>query len=180
MVETKGKLESLVSVRLMRLNATVQGVVVGLIAGLGIFIATNWLIIKGGPVVGPHLALLGQFFIGYRVTFVGSLIGFAYGFVLGFCVIFVYYVLLWTSRDLALGGRLPADWAPWIPNILRGAAGVVLMMWRVRSADQPIRISVPMFWRPTTEPEQESQYGCGGRSRSERRVQRRRCMRSAS
>src|SRR2546428_4751690 len=86
MVETKGKLESLVSVRLMRLNATVQGVVTGLIAGLGIFIATNWLIIKGGQVVGPHLALLGQFFIGYRVTFAGSLIGFAYGFVLGFCV----------------------------------------------------------------------------------------------
>ncbi|PYM90312.1 MAG: hypothetical protein DME04_23200 [Candidatus Rokuibacteriota bacterium] len=86
MAETKRTLESLVSVRLMRLNATVQGVVVGLIAGLGIFIATNWLIIKGGPVVGPHLALLGQFFIGYRVTFVGSLIGFAYGFVLGFCV----------------------------------------------------------------------------------------------
>jgi hypothetical protein len=86
MVETKRTLESLVSVRLMRLNATVQGVVLGLIAGLGIFIATNWLIIKGGPVVGPHLALLGQFFIGYRVTFVGSLIGFAYGFVLGFCV----------------------------------------------------------------------------------------------
>jgi len=36
--------------------------------------------------VGPHLALLGQFFIGYRVTFVGSLLGFAYGFVLGFAV----------------------------------------------------------------------------------------------
>jgi len=86
MAETKRTLESLVSVRLMRLNATVQGAVLGLIAGLGIFIATNWLIIKGGPVVGPHLALLGQFFIGYRVTFVGSLIGFAYGFVLGFCV----------------------------------------------------------------------------------------------
>ena len=86
MAETRRTLESLVSVRLMRLNATVQGVVLGLIVGLGIFIATNWLIIKGGPLVGPHLALLGQFFIGYRVTFVGSLIGFAYGFVLGFCV----------------------------------------------------------------------------------------------
>src|SRR5882724_6442558 len=86
MAETRRTLESLVSVRLMRLNATVQGVVTGLIAGLTVFIATNWLIIKGGPVVGPHLALLGQFFIGYRVTFVGSLIGFAYGFVLGFGV----------------------------------------------------------------------------------------------
>ena len=86
MADDKRVLESLVLTRLMRLNATVQGVVTGLIVGLAIFIATNWLIIKGGPVVGPHLALLGQFFIGYRVTFVGSLIGFAYGFVLGFCV----------------------------------------------------------------------------------------------
>jgi len=79
-------LENLVLTRLMRLNATVQGVVTGVVVGLGIFIATNWLIIKGGPVVGPHLALLGQFFIGYRVTFVGSLIGLAYGWVLGFGV----------------------------------------------------------------------------------------------
>ena len=86
MAEDQRALESLVLTRLMRLNATVQGVVTGLIAGLTVFIATNWLIIKGGPVVGPHLALLGQFFIGYRVTFVGSLIGFAYGFVLGFGV----------------------------------------------------------------------------------------------
>jgi hypothetical protein len=86
MVDNTKTLETLVSIRLMRLNATVQGVATGLIAGLGIFIATNWLIIKGGPAVGPHLALLGQFFIGYRVTFAGSLIGFAYGFVLGFGV----------------------------------------------------------------------------------------------
>jgi len=86
MADDKRALESLVLTRLMRLNATVQGVVTGLIAGLAIFIATNWLIIKGGPVVGPHLALLGQFLIGYRVTCVGSLIGFAEGFVLGFGV----------------------------------------------------------------------------------------------
>jgi len=82
----KSALESLVRTRLMRLNATAQGLVTGTVAGLGIFLATNWLVIKGGPVVGPHLALLGQFFLGYRVTFVGSLIGFAYAFVLGFGV----------------------------------------------------------------------------------------------
>jgi len=86
MADDKRALESLVLTRLMQLTATVQGVVTGLIAGLAIFIATNWLIIKDGPVVGPHLALLGQFLIGYRVTFVGSLIGFAYRFVLGFGV----------------------------------------------------------------------------------------------
>ena len=67
-------------------SALARGVVTGTVAGLGIFIATNWLVIKGGRVVGPHLALLGQFFIGYRVTFLGSLIGFVYAFVLGFVV----------------------------------------------------------------------------------------------
>ena len=43
-------------------------------------------VFKGGEIVGPHLALLGYFFIGYKVTFVGSLIGAAYGFVCGFVV----------------------------------------------------------------------------------------------
>jgi hypothetical protein len=86
MTADKKALEEIVLTRMVRLNATVQGVVTGLMAGLGIFVATNWLVIKGGEVVGPHLALLGQFFIGYRVTFGGSLIGAAYGFVCGFVV----------------------------------------------------------------------------------------------
>jgi hypothetical protein len=70
----------------MRLNALFNGVVTGLLFGLGIFLATNWLVLKGGAVVGPHLGLLGEFFIGYRVTFAGSLVGFAYGFAVGFVV----------------------------------------------------------------------------------------------
>src|SRR6266545_6945028 len=86
MTNDENDLEKVVLTRLLRLNATVQGFVTGTIAGLVVFIATNWLVLKGGYVVGPHLALLGQFFIGYRVTFVGSLIGFAYGFVSGFLI----------------------------------------------------------------------------------------------
>src|SRR5712692_11633357 len=86
MADEKQALERMVLTRALRLNATVQGIVTGLVAGLGIFFVTNWLVLKGGKVVGPHLALLGQFFIGYRVTFLGSLIGFAYGFVGGFVV----------------------------------------------------------------------------------------------
>ena len=65
------------------LNAKVVGLTLGVIFGLGIFVATNWLVIKGGDRVGPHLILLSQYFIGYKVTFVGSLIGAAYGFALG-------------------------------------------------------------------------------------------------
>src|SRR5438552_1175423 len=68
----------------LRLDAVVTGILVGFLAGLAVFIATNVLVIKGGPVVGPTLALLGQFFLGYEVTFKGSLIGFAYAFVGGF------------------------------------------------------------------------------------------------
>jgi hypothetical protein len=97
------KLEDVVLTRLLRLNATVQALVVGIITGLVIFVATNWLVLKGGPigphgepVVGPHLSLLGQFFIGYRVTFLGSLIGFVYGFVSGSLVsYFVATVYNW-------------------------------------------------------------------------------------
>lgn len=65
------------------LNAKIFGLILGIIFGLIIFIATNWLVLKGGKVVGPHLQLLGQFFIGYKVSFLGSIIGFFWGFAVG-------------------------------------------------------------------------------------------------
>ena len=87
-------LEALVLVRVVRLNAVVTGLVTGLLSGLALFVATNWLVLKGGAVVGPHLALLGQYFIGYRVSFVGSLVGFAWAFAVGFlagaAVVWIY------------------------------------------------------------------------------------------
>jgi hypothetical protein len=98
-------LEEIVVTRLLRLNATLQGIVSGILFGLVIFAATNWLVIKGGPIgpegeaiIGPHLSLLSQFFIGYRVTFFGSLIGFAYGFVSGFLV---GYFIAWVHNCVA-------------------------------------------------------------------------------
>jgi hypothetical protein len=47
------------------------------------------LILKGGDVVGPHLALLGNFFPFYRVTFLGSIIGFGYGLLTGYLAGFI-------------------------------------------------------------------------------------------
>ena len=70
----------------LRLNGTILGIVFGILGAIGIFVATNWLVIKGGDPVGPHLSLLGQYFIGYSVTFVGSLIGMVYVFVVGYLV----------------------------------------------------------------------------------------------
>ncbi|HJR43383.1 MAG TPA: hypothetical protein VJ812_14915 [Gemmatimonadaceae bacterium] len=71
---------------ILRLNARAWGIAMGLLFGLGLFIATNFLVLKGGSQVGPHLSLLAVYFPGYRVTFVGSLIGFVYAFVLGYAL----------------------------------------------------------------------------------------------
>lgn len=76
--------EEIIRKAVVRLNGNILGLVLGFIVALLIFVATNWLVLKGGEVVGPHLSLLNQFFIGYSVTFFGSLIGAAYGFISGY------------------------------------------------------------------------------------------------
>lgn len=68
---------------IMWLNTGALGLALGMVCGLFIFIATNWLVIEGGPGAGSHLQLLSHYFIGYNVSFWGSLIGFAYGFAVG-------------------------------------------------------------------------------------------------
>ncbi len=69
----------------LRLNARAWGIALGLLCGFGLLIATNILVLRGGSVVGPHLGLLGAYLPGYRVTFVGSLVGLGYGIVIGYC-----------------------------------------------------------------------------------------------
>jgi len=56
----------------------------GAVSGLGIFLATLWLVVKGGATVGPHLELLGEYFLGYTVTMSGAFIGAGYCFFWGF------------------------------------------------------------------------------------------------
>ena len=77
-------IESAISQALVRLDRTAFGLSTGALAGIGLFAATLILVLKGGPVVGPNLRLLGEFFPGYRVTLGGSFIGLAYGFLTGF------------------------------------------------------------------------------------------------
>lgn len=82
-------------------------------------------------------------------------------FVVGMGVIFVYYVLLWGARAAAMGGRFSPELAPWLPNIVMGVLALLMFAWRSRSADQPIRLSLPAFWRrrnadaTTTDPSAE-------------------------
>ena len=58
---------------ILRLNENILGIVFGTVGALTIFAATNWLTLKGGETIGPHLQLLSQFFLGYSVSFLGSL-----------------------------------------------------------------------------------------------------------
>jgi len=68
------------------LNEKLLGIVLGFLSGAGLFLVTNFLVLKGGRHVGAHLGLLSNFFPGYRVTFFGSIIGFCYMFILGLIV----------------------------------------------------------------------------------------------
>lgn len=78
--------EEIIVQSLAKLDARALGVSIGLLLGLIIFFATNFLLYKGGEVIGPNLALLNQFFIGYEVSLIGSLIGMVYGFIAGFII----------------------------------------------------------------------------------------------
>jgi LPS export ABC transporter permease LptF/LPS export ABC transporter permease LptG len=65
---------------------------------------------------------------------------------LGVGVVFVYYMILYGARAGAMAGKLSPTFAPWIVNVLLGAVGVALVIWRAGAADQPIRINIPRFW----------------------------------
>ena len=70
----------------VKIQARGWGVAFGLVLGVGLFLATIILVIKGGWPVGPRLGLLSVYMPGYRVTLVGSVIGFGYAFVAGYVI----------------------------------------------------------------------------------------------
>lgn len=71
---------------LLSLNARAWGIAFGLVLGGGLFLATLFLVVKGGPNPGQHLRLLAAFFPGYSVSVLGSIIGFIYAFVVGYAL----------------------------------------------------------------------------------------------
>lgn len=48
---------------------------IGSVAGVGLFLATAVLLLRGGDPVGPTLSLLGNYFIGYEVSWPGAWLG---------------------------------------------------------------------------------------------------------
>jgi hypothetical protein len=85
---------ALIEASIARLRGSVMAVVFGLASGMGLFVATLWLVIRDGPLVGRTLGLLRNYFPGYSVTWAGAFVGFAYaaalGALVGWSLAFIY------------------------------------------------------------------------------------------
>ncbi len=69
-----------------RLDPVSLGLAVGIVCGLGLFFATAVLLLRGGDTIGPRLALLEHYLIGYRVTWMGALVGLIEAIVVGYMI----------------------------------------------------------------------------------------------
>ncbi len=82
--------ERVLQVAFARLDPVALGAAVGLVGGFGLFFATVFLLLKGGPLVGKNLALLRQYLFGFTPTWTGAFVGLAEallgGFALGYLV----------------------------------------------------------------------------------------------
>jgi protoporphyrinogen oxidase len=83
-VDKQAAIERLFAGAFARLDKLGLATAVGSVSGFLVFLATIWLTIKNGPVVGPNMRLLGQYFFGYTVTVKGALIGMTHAFCWGF------------------------------------------------------------------------------------------------
>jgi len=98
-----------------RMRASVMAVAFGFFAGIALFAATLWLVVRGGhmangeEIIGPHLGLLSNFYPGYRVTLGGAFVGFAYAAVTGAVA---GYVVAWVYNTIALRGGKGAATPP--------------------------------------------------------------------
>ena len=68
-------------------------------------------------------------------------------FALGIGVVFAYYVLMYGAEAMAKGALVSPHLAMWIPNIILGASGLALLVWRSRSVER--RIMIPWITRGT-------------------------------
>jgi protoporphyrinogen oxidase len=67
-----------------RIDPVAMGIAAGAVCGLGLFLASAVLLLKGGPNVGVTLALLGNYLPGYKVNWLGAFLGLFEGGIVGF------------------------------------------------------------------------------------------------
>lgn len=80
----------------MKLNKKAFALTAGILWGFCLFSLTNFLLIIGAQ--GEKISNLKNFYIGYRYSFVGSLIGLVWGFIFG-CIIGWTFAFLYNMFD---------------------------------------------------------------------------------
>lgn len=96
--------EELVVRAFARYDSIALGAAISAVAGTGLFVATVALLLRGGDPVGPTLSLLGNYLLGFQVSWGGAVLGFfeaaAVGFLFGFGL----------ARTINLVVGLTAEW----------------------------------------------------------------------
>jgi LPS export ABC transporter permease LptG/LPS export ABC transporter permease LptF len=93
------------------------------------------------PVACLVFALIG---LGFGVS--SSRGGKLAAFTVGIGVIFAYYVLLFMSHSLVKGGRVPPAIGPWIPNLVLGLFGLLVVVGRSRLGGRSYQLAIPLGW----------------------------------
>lgn len=90
--------------RIIKLEAKVLAITWAVAGGLGLFILTAVLLLKGGVEVGKHLRLLHHYLPGFEVTWTGACIGLLYGSMIGGAA---GYLCALIYNGLAFRGKRP-------------------------------------------------------------------------
>ena len=82
--------DQIIEVVFARFDPVALGAAFSVVTGLGLFLATVILLLKGGPFVGKNLGLLGNYFFQFHVSWRGAVVGLVEagigGFVFGYVV----------------------------------------------------------------------------------------------
>lgn len=73
------------------------------------------------------------------------------GFAIGIAVILAYYGVMALFEGRTRAGQFPAFWARWMPNIILGIAGAILLWWKMRGTSRGFELRVPAWlsrWIP--------------------------------
>jgi hypothetical protein len=83
-VATPKSEDEMIEVAFAKFDPLALGIAIGIVSGSGLFLAAAILLLRGGPIVGPTLSLLGNYLPGFNATWSGAVIGLFEGGLLGF------------------------------------------------------------------------------------------------